>query len=430
MPVPIDWSDRTGATIDIAVIRDKADDPARRIGTLVSLPGGPGGSGVDQILGENQFSAELRARFDIVSLDPRGVKRSSPVRCDAGLAEHFPNMVPDAGGRIDEVHAYAKELAASCRQYTGPLIDHVDAVSVARDVEALRAALGEDRIDIYSRSYGTMPAQAYAELFPKRVRTMVLDSVDDHSLDGAGFLASESRAAQDTFDEFAAWCARDTACVLHGADLNRTFGALYERAARGELRDPASPDKSLGALDLSTFTIKRLYAPEWQRLATDLQALTGQPAAAPIAQEPPKASGRPVPMAAIIVCSDWRFDIPDQDRWTRLWREQNANSPTLRAHFAWAAGTVCSGWPIAAPNPPHRPAVEGAPPILIVNGKHDPATPHEWARAVAANTSGAILLTYDGWGHGAYDRTPCTITAVDTYITSRTVPAVTNCPAA
>ncbi|MEU7142158.1 alpha/beta hydrolase [Nocardia sp. NPDC046473] len=427
--VPVDWSVPDGEKIDVAVVRDRADEPSKKVGTLVSLPGGPGSSGVDEIIKGGKFSAELRGRFDIVSLDPRGVKRSHPVRCDAGLATYRPNLVPELGGRIDEVQSYARDLAASCRQYTGALMDHLDAVSVARDVEAVRVALGVDQISTYSRSYGTMPAQAYAELFPKHLRAMLLDSVDDHSLDGRAFLASEARAGKDTFGEFAAWCARDPQCVLHGAEVDRIFGEVYAKAARGELRDLTDATEQMGPFDLNAQIVQRLFRPEWSQLATDLEAWADQPAGSPLAPATPQRQGKPAPMPEIIVCSDWRFDIAGQDQWTQLWREQNDNSAPLRAHFAWGAGSLCSGWPIAPPNPAHRPQIVDGPPVLVINSLHDPATPYEWALSVATNTPRATLLTYEGWGHGVYDRSPCTTNAADQYLINLTIPQ-TRCPAA
>jgi pimeloyl-ACP methyl ester carboxylesterase len=303
-------------------------------------------------------------------------------------------------------------------------------VSVARDVEALRSALGADQISLYSRSYGTMPAQAYAELFPKRLRASLLDSVDDHSLDGRAFLAGEARAGQDSFNEFASWCAREEQCVLHGTDVHRTFDDLYLRAARGELRVADKPDKSLGPVELSQQVLQRLYAPEWPRLATELRASTDRPAEVPITPSPAERSGEPTEMAVVALCSDWRFDIADQDDWLRLWREQNANAPTLRSHFAWGAVSLCSGWPTAPQNPQHRPRIEGGPPILILNSLHDPATPHEWATQVTAQTPRATLLTYTGWGHGVYNRNSCTTTAADQYLTALTLPSTLTCPPA
>ncbi|UGT39803.1 alpha/beta hydrolase [Nocardia yamanashiensis] len=428
LPVPIDWADPGGAGIDIAVVIDRVDDPSRRIGTLVSLPGGPGSSGVDQILGGAGFSDELRARFDIVSIDPRGVGRSHPVRCDAGLAADRPGLDPDAGALLPDVRSYAAELAAGCREHTGPLMDHLDAKSVARDVDALRNALGENKVSLYSRSYGTMSAQAYAELFPQNLRASLLDSVDDHSLDGAGFLALEARAGQDTFDEFANWCARDTTCVLHGTDVRATYRALWDAATRGELRTPGKPDRPLRPLDLSQQVTQRLYHPDWAKLAGDLQTLTATPKGSPEPVTTPRATGTAAPFPAIIFCSDWQFDIPDQARWQSLWTAQHANAPTLGAHFAWAAGSLCSAWPTPPANPPHRPTVQNSPPTLILNSRHDPATPLEWAIQVAAQTP-ATLLTYDGWGHGIYDRNACTTSAADRYLTDLTMPATTSCPA-
>lgn len=427
--VPVDWADPGGEKIEIAVVRDRADEPSKKVGTLVSLPGGPGTSGVDEIIKGGKFSAELRGRFDIVSLDPRGVKRSHPVRCDAGLAASRPNVVPDLGGRIDEVQSYARDLAASCRQYTGSLMDHLDAVSVARDIEALRSALGVDQISIYGRSYGTMPAQAYVELFPKQLRAMLLDSVDDHSLDGPAFMASEARAGRDAFDEFASWCAREEQCVLHGSDVDQILDEVYAKAARGELRDLTDVTKPLGAADLSTQVVKRLFRPEWSLLATELRSLADQPASSPLTPKFPQRQGVPAPLPEVAFCSDWRFDIADQDRWIQLWREQNANAGTLRSHFAWGAGALCSSWPIAPPNPPHLPRIADAPPILILNSLHDPSTPYEWALGVEKNTPGATLLTYEGWGHGIYDRSPCTTTAADQYLIHLTLPQP-RCPAA
>ncbi|WP_306358419.1 MULTISPECIES: alpha/beta fold hydrolase [unclassified Nocardia] len=430
LAVPIDWSEPGGDTIDIALIRDRADDAERKVGTLVSLPGGPGTSGVDQILRGAGFSEELRARFDIVSLDPRGVSRSHQVQCDAGLVAGRPNLDPDNGGRIDEVHSYTKELADSCRAHTGPLIDHVDAVSVARDVEALRIALGENRINLYSRSYGTMPAQAYAELFPQRLRASLMNSVDDHSLDGTGFLATEARAGQDAFAEFADWCARATECALHGTDVHALYGDLYTVAARGQLPNPNTPDRRLTPLDLSAQVTQRLYRPEWPALAKDLHTLAARPPVDPQLPMRPRSTGTPTPAPQLIFCSDWRFDIPDQTTWQRLWRQQRTNAPTLGLHFAWGAASMCSGWPTPPPNPPHHPQITDGPRLLILNSRHDPSTPHEWAVQVAAQTPRTTLLTYDGWGHGVYDRTACTTNAADRYLLDLELPKTTNCPAA
>ncbi|MGW0180298.1 alpha/beta hydrolase [Nocardia sp. NPDC003345] len=430
IPVPVDWSDPGGARIEIAVILDRVDDPRRRVGTLVSLPGGPGSSGIDEIMRGGKFSPGLHDRFDIVSLDPRGVRRSHPMRCDSGLVQDRPGLVPDAGGRFDEVRAYARDLADSCREYTGALVDHLDAVSVARDIEAMRGALGADRLSLYGRSYGTMPAQAYAELFPDRLRAVVLDSVDDHSLTGPEFVTSSARAGEDAITEFIGWCARNPGCALHGQDIGAMYTDLFAAATAGRLRDPRAPQQPVAPLELSQRVTARLYGPEWPALAADLRAFSEQPLGAPVAATRPARSGTPVEFPAIAVCSDWDFRVGEQADWLRQWQEQNAQAPTLRAHFAWAAGSICAGgWPAPA-NPPHVPRDTGAPPILILNSRHDPATPHEWATGVAARTPRATLLTYAGHGHGIYGRTPCTTAAGDRYLIDLEMPAARLCPAA
>lgn len=415
--VPVDWSQPEGPTIDMAVARKRTRD-AGRIGTLISLPGGPGTSGVDELLHGDRFSPELRERFDIVSFDPRGVRRSHPLRCDAGLAATRPNLVPDAGGRMTEVAAYTRQLVDSCREYTGPLFDHLDSASVAQDVDALRNAVGDETVSLYGRSYGTMSGQAYLELFPKRVRALVLDSIDDHSLAGPDFLATEARGGRDAFAEFVSWCEREATCPLHGTDVPALFDRLYDRALRGELSDPAG--KPLGPTELSHTALQSLYQPDWPHLADDLRTMNDRPptfTAAPV----PVRRGEPVAAPELIACSDWSFDIPDQARWEELWQDQQRHAGTLRSHFAWIAGSICANWP-PPPNPPHLPRIADAPAVLLMNSRHDPSTPYEWATGVATNTPGSVLLTYDGWGHGIYGRNPCTTTAADNYFITQTVP--------
>ncbi|MBH0779217.1 alpha/beta hydrolase [Nocardia bovistercoris] len=426
--VPIDWS-APDATIDIAVVRDRADDPNHRVGTLISLPGGPGTSGVDQILRGTALSPRLRAAFDIVSIDPRGVGRSHPVRCDEGLATRRPQLAPDAGASLVEVHSYARDLEASCREHTGPLLDHVDAVSVARDVEALRVALGEERVTLYSRSYGTMPAQAYAELFPRRVRASVLDSVDDHSRTGDEFLADEARAGQDAFDGFTEWCATHPDCVLHGRDVAALYANLRATATEGRLRAPGRPDAVWGPVDLASAVIQYLYAPTWPDLARTLFDLAEQAPAAAEAVPSPRRGGVVTDYPGVIVCADWRFDIPDQARWLELWERQRVEAPVLGTHFAWAAAAFCSGMSTPVANPQHVASTVDTPPVLVLNARHDPATPHGWASGVASRIPGARLVTWDGRGHGGYDRTECTRTAVDDFLLDPTTSTVASCPA-
>lgn len=407
--VPIDYAHPDTGTIDLAVARQRAT--GEREGTLVFMPGGPGGSGVDRLLAGNVVPAEVARRYDVVSFDPRGTNRSHPVECDTDLVTNLPNVVPDAGARLADVQAYARELGASCRAHTGPLLDHVDSVSVARDIDALRAALGERKVTLYGRSYGTLAGQMYAENFPHRVRGIVLDSVFDHGLDQSRFITTQVAAGEDAFTAFANWCADDASCALHGQDAGQVYRDLWERSVRGEL--PVPP------MALNQNTLNKFYGPDWAGLAEQLADMTGARA---------MAETTPFPIGAF--CTDHRVRFSSQGEWLALWRKQNAAAPTMRTHFAWAVVSLCSAWPAATPNPQHRTDAGDAPPILILNSLHDPATGYAWAKDVHRQLDDSVLLTYDGSGHGVMDRTPCTRAVFTDYVLHHRTPRPgTHCPA-
>lgn len=392
LTVPIDWNRRAAGTIDVAVARTRATGP--RIGTLVYLPGGPGDSGVQRLLDGNVVPPAVAERFDVVSYDPRGTNRSHPVTCDAALLAALPNTVPDAGARLADVREYARDLGRSCREHTGPLLDHVDNVSVARDIDALRAALGERQVTLYGRSYGTLAGQMYAENFPRRVRGLVLDSVFDHSLDVASLLDSQARSAEDSFTEFARWC-ESSSC---GVDPAAAYRKLWDQAVRGE-----------SAAQLNQELVGYLYEPDWAGLAKRLRSDVST-----------QSTTAPFPIAAF--CTDHRVRIPSESAWRSLWRRQAVAAPTLRTTFAWSVVSLCSAWPAKVPNPQHWTSVDRhMPPVLVMNARHDPATGYEWALNVHRQVGGA-LLTYDGWGHGVMDRTDCTRATFVRYVVDRTTP--------
>ena len=434
--VPIDWAGHDPGEIDIAVARRKATDPAKRIGTLIHLPGGPGNSGVREIITERLSTPEINERFDRVSLDSRGTNRSAPVHCDADLMKNQPEMVPGngdgSGGDYQEILAHNKKLGDSCRAHSGALVEHVDAVSVAKDVDALRAALGEEQLSIYGRSYGTLAAKMYAEQFPTRVRAMVLDSGGDHSQNRQQSLITASRAAEDAFNEFIAWCARDTSCVLHGRDIGELYDTLYERAQHGQLHQPGNPEAKIGQLELIQLALRPLYKPDWPaaaELLVQLESGQGQAGAAPWE----RSTTETVSVAAVALCNDSRDIINSEREWREAWQLTVDAAPTLHGHFGF--GGFCMGSSIATPNPQHRlymegMPLEGTPPILLMNSLHDPVTSYEEATNVASKIKDSVLLTYDGWGHVVYDRNECTLTATNAYLLTGTLPAPgTHCPA-
>ncbi|MBP2326338.1 pimeloyl-ACP methyl ester carboxylesterase [Kibdelosporangium banguiense] len=420
LTVPLDWR-RGGATIGISLARRAAT--GNKIGTIVYLPGGPGDSGVQQLKAGPKVSPEVAERFDVISLDPRGVNESSPIRCDPAVIGGIPDVNPDTGAKYADIMAYSRKLADSCQARTGDTINHIDSADVARDVDALRAALGERQISVYSRSYGTLAAQMYAELFPGRVRAMVLDSVFDHSLDTREFLASAVRAAEDSFNAFAKWCAGSENCVLRGQDVSALFDDLYRRAERGELTEPSDPARKISATELSWTTMRRgFYNPSWKELSVRLAELAGQRPPTP-AQQMPQTDFFP----SAVLCADNRFRFRSEQEWTRTWDELKRIAPVMRTHMAWQGVSFCAGWPLPTTNPQHRPGIKA--PVLILSSRHDPATPLEWAADVHRMIPGSALVTYEGSGHGVFLRNDCTKAATSRYFLDRVLPAPgTSCP--
>ncbi|SEG17594.1 TAP-like protein [Nonomuraea solani] len=425
LAVPIDWSKPDGPTLDLALARRKATDPAARIGSLLSNPGGPGGSGVSNMLRPSGFSEEIQRRFDLVSYDPRGVARSNAVICSASVYNEMPYPVMTSQADYDKWIAFTKRLRADCRERTGPVYDHVDSANVARDMDAIRAALGEDKLTSYGVSYGTLAQQMYAELFPNRIRAMVLDSNMDHSLDAKAFQVTEAATVQDSFDEFIAWCARDTDCVLKGRDVKALWKGLLDKAQRGELYWPGVADRPVSAHNLLWLGVVLNEGPAWRRLGRALLALDGGPV-------PPDMPGFPgngpvggeiAELPTAILCEDFNLGVRNYREYADVMRGSNAVAPDMRYNpMPMGDMPICQGHPVN--NPQHRLRYTGSAPLLVGNSLHDPDTPYVWSANVARQLGPkATLLTYEGWGHGIYGMTECTTVAMDAYLISLTVPA-------
>jgi pimeloyl-ACP methyl ester carboxylesterase len=424
--VPVDWARPGGARIDLALVRLPATDPAARIGALVDVPGGPGDSGVDRVLSNRgRFIASLNRRFDIVGYDARGIGRSHPVLCSEDLRELEPVPVPASQAEFEARVAYNQRLRADCRARTGPLFDHVDTRSGVRDLDVIRAALGERKLTFRGRSYGTLLGQQYAERYPHRVRAMVLDSVTDHSLGTRANIVTQAANVQDSFDEFVAWCERTASCALHGRDIRAVWADLLARAGRGELSDFDDP---FFLVDLAE---QGFRGPHWAELAQVLADLAGTHAGPEAARDEASPSV-PYPPVAIF-CSDYDLPVRDHAELAAHLRRSAEAAPDMRyGTFAVYGTVVCLGSPKPVANPQHRPRVHGVTtPLLLVNARHDPATGHVWAANVARHLGDAgVLLTYEGWGHIVYGRSTCVDEAVDRYLVTLVPPAPgTTCPA-
>ncbi|WP_204034944.1 alpha/beta hydrolase [Micromonospora qiuiae] len=436
LEVPVDWADPHGPTIDLALAKRPATDPNARRGSLVVNPGGPGGSGVDAALRAG-YSDDLRRHFDILGFDPRGVARSAPVRCSLDRILDLPAGPITTATAFDDMVAASRALADDCRTHSGPVFDHVDTLQVIRDIDAIRAAVGDDKLTFFGMSYGTLMAQQYAERYPNRVRALVADSTMDHSQDARGFAVTQAATGQDSFDEFVAGCARLSECALHGRDIRQFWWRLLERADRGELSDPDDPSYKITQSELVNFVVGNLnYQPYWLAIASELERLdAGRPSTTPAAASRRSAENQPTVVDfayQAVLCQDWDLKARDFAEWRSIAADAQRAAPDLPNPPRASVGAICLGWPTPANNPQRRITPTNEAKLLFANALHDPATGYNWALGAAEQFGGhAELLTYEGWGHIVYGRVACADEAIDRYLIDLVVPAAgTRCAAA
>lgn len=427
--VPLDYAHPDAGDIDLTAARKKATGNGARIGSLLVNPGGPGESGIDFLVGAaDGFSPSVRASYDLVAVDPRGVGHSTPVDCKLDMPTTPMGFGLNLSADLAEIGAYDeafKQVADACAQHAGQLLPHVGTLDAARDMDVLRALLGDDRLHYAGFSYGTYLGATYAELFPSRVGRMVLDGAVDPTLDAYRWLLDTAAGQQVAWESFAADCAARTDCPLgHSVEeAGRRLDALQRSLDRAPLRQ--GKDISVTRDDLVNAVTTALMTVQWEQLraaiggllagdTTALQRLLGT------AEE---SSGSVGDANYAVNClsstSSPRF-TPEQ--------AQAALPQFLRAspQFGewWARLLMmCTHWPVPPTQPAHPLTAPGAAPILVVGTTRDPATPYPWAEALARQLSSGRLLTYDGDGHTTYGRgSTCIETAVDRYLTRGQLP--------
>ncbi|MGR8011818.1 alpha/beta hydrolase [Streptomyces hypolithicus] len=436
--VPLDWAKPNGQKITLALSMLPALDRANRIGPLLFNPGGPGGSGMAAVAYSDLLSAApefapLRQRFDLIGFDPRGVGQSSPITCPEPLHDPAVSTFPRTPAAFERLRRLNKKAGTACREATGPLIDHVDTASVVSDVEALRKALGAKKISWLGLSYGTEIGSLYAQRHPDRVRTMVLDGVVDHSRPARVAALDEARATEQALRRFADWCRGDAGCVLREADVIATYDAVMTAA-----RTSGIPASSLGrevtAEELANGAYTFLTQPSaWPSLAGALAAAAGLAGDADAAGLVSTASFLQPEYKAYrtVGCHDFAPNTHGfLDMAVQSARLRSVAPHTWRYSEFWDWTSGCAGWPVPAANPPAPVSVHGAPPILLVNTRFDPATPHKWARGLAAKIDGSRLLTVEGDGHTGILNSSCARGHEAEYlVTGRTPAAGTTCAA-
>jgi pimeloyl-ACP methyl ester carboxylesterase len=431
VPVPVDWARPHGPTTGMAVARLKAEKPAQRKGVLMVNPGGPGGSGVSYVhsIANNPRYQALADSFDIVGFDPRGTNASADIQCDNTVLNEPVELVPTTKDQYRNLLAHNNRVAQDCQQLNGPLFDHVDTVSVVRDMDSLRQKLGESKISYYGVSYGTQIGQQYLESYGQNLRAIVLDSNMDHSIGAVRYEVTASKAFEGSFTDFASWCQRTTSCSLHAQNVLQLWDGLYAKAQAGTLTDAAT-GRPMSAEELRETAFGAMYHPAtWFALADRLGQIAGLGAATAALASPAQDTSDNSYQA--IWCSDWTWpNIDNFTALTQLREKSEAVAPHTHLSGFFSDVTNCLGWSGPLNNPQHQLRPRHAPPILMTNGIHDVATPYEWGANVATQLPTATLLTYDGTGHGDYGNSICARDAIDKYLLTLQLPAKgTHCPA-
>ena len=274
--VPLDHA-HPGATITLALSRHPAADPAHRVGSLLLNPGGPGASGIsfayEAVSG--LLDPVLVRDFDVIGFDPRGVGASTPVQCvDGPTLDRLNHLdpAPSTPAAVAALEAGAKELAAACEAHSGALLPHLSTVDAARDMDDIRAALGDPRLTYMGFSYGTLLGATYAHLFPTRVRALTLDGAIDPAIDAATMSVDQALAFETDLGDFLAWCAgSQSSCPFqaHGApSLRAAFDGLVAAIRAHPL--PGSGARTVGPGEAFLGIIGPLYdRQQWPDLASE-----------------------------------------------------------------------------------------------------------------------------------------------------------------
>jgi pimeloyl-ACP methyl ester carboxylesterase len=435
--VPQDWANPAGGKqFGIALIRARAAGQHNRIGSLLVDPGGPGASGVDLAAYLSVgLPAEITQRFDIVGFDPRGVGRSDEVKCftDQQLDTSFgadPDPVSQAD--FDKAVGLAKQMTQSCGNKYGDSLQLFSTEQAARDMDAIRGALGEEKLTYLGYSYGTLLGAVYAQLFPTRIRAFVLDGAVDPTLDSVAAGETQAKGFEHAFDNFADWCKNNASKCPIAPDARATVTNAINSARTKPVAGPAGRLATPGWV--YTAVIASLYSEqEWTQLASAIESLgKGNPTqtfrlADGYAERDPQGHYSNLFDAnAAVNCTDDKT-VPTLPQIRTLQGQWRAKYPLFGA--STALDLLCAQWPGKRdPYPAGKAA--GAPPIVVVGTTGDPATPYEQTPKLADMLGVGVVLTWQGEGHTAYPQTRCITNAVNRYLVDLTVPAKgTTCPA-
>jgi pimeloyl-ACP methyl ester carboxylesterase len=436
--VPLNWEDPQSEPITISTVY-RAADKKNNSGFILFNPGGPGSSGYDWVKESSQFlgTKQLRENFNILGFDPRGVGRSSAVQCltDSEYDEFLYGVTGFELGSDEDIAAARsaiQEFSAKCLENTGELLGHVDTVSAAKDMDLIRAVIGEDSLNFLGYSYGSFLGTTYATLFPDRVGQFVLDGAIDPTVSDEEQTLVQLQAFENSLRSFLEECEQFRDCPFTGfvdGDL-RTIKQFLLELETNPL--PTASGRDLTIWAAVTGLIMPLYSESyWPFLSTAFdQALNNSQGDLflVLADEynDRDESGR---YGTNLIAANYAISCLDSRSSNNIFSMQRQNkalieaAPTLGRY--WQFGALrCENWPFAMKEPPKSYSAEGAPTILVIGTTGDPATPYSQAQSLAGQIlSDAFLLTYNGEGHTIYgQQVACVDNTVDRFFLTGKLP--------
>ncbi|WP_329451607.1 alpha/beta hydrolase [Streptomyces sp. NBC_01724] len=437
MKAPLDYAKPGAGDIKLAVSRKKATGPGKRIGSLLVNPGGPGGSAIGylQSYAAAGYPAPVRARYDMVAVDPRGVARSEPVECLTGPqmdAYTQVDQTPDDTAEVTQLSDSFHKFANGCEQRSGKILPHVSTVEAARDMDILRSLLGDEKLTYVGASYGTFLGATYAELFPARTGRLVLDGAMDPSLSSIEMNRDQTAGFETAFQSFAADCVKKSDCPLGTTSTTDAAAHLEQLFADLDAKSiPTGETRKLGESLATMGVVAAMYdESSWPQLREAIAGAQRGNGSGLLAladsyyeRQPNGTYANLMAANAAVNCLDSPPAFTGTNAVKQALPSFEKASPVFGKPLAWAS-LNCADWPVGATGAPHRIKAKGASPIVVVGTTRDPATPYKWAQSLAGQLSSGRLLTYEGDGHTAYGRgSDCIDSAINRYLLDGTPPA-------
>lgn len=440
LTVPVDYAAPQGPTATLGLLRKPATDRSERIGSLVMNPGGPGASGMDAAAGmtEQVNTSGIGRSFDLVGFDPRGIGAARPqVRCltdperDGARTQNDTDSSPSG---IERIQRDEQEYAAKCAQRTpNSLLQHMGTRDVVKDVDVLRSALGEPKLNFLGYSYGTRIGMEYSRRFPNNVRSMVLDGAVDPTQTTNEESVAQAAGFQKAFEDFAVWCSHQESCAL-GRDPNpRRAVAEFQRLTRPLMHQPAPVEdgRKLSYKDATTAATQALYSQSlWRPLNTGLAQLSHGRGSKLMSLADSyyerSAGGHYANVTdaynAVRCIDDPRVTDPNAQRASNA-RYREAAPFLDDGQPPSSALDTCAYWPVPSTARQEPATDSGAPPPLVISTTGDPATPYQ-SGVHLANAMGGGLLTFLSTQHTAFlQGNSCVDETTRRYLTTGALPA-------